>query len=76
MCNYYRKFQSRYSELTAKFQKRLTVKNKWTLGAQENGVFQEIKDKFLQAVRLHHPDFNKQFYLNCHASDISYTKRT
>ena len=29
------------------------------------------KNKFLESVMLHHPDFNKAFYMNCDASDVN-----
>ena len=71
ICNYYRKFQQNYSELTAKFQHILSSKNRWKWGKPEDNNFQLIKTKFLKSVILHHPDFQKRFYLNCDASNIS-----
>lgn len=59
------KISAQLLKLTAKFQKPLNVKNKWTWGPQESEVFLEIKEKFLQTVLLHHLDFNKPFFLNC-----------
>ena len=69
--NYYRKFQDNYSEITAKFQKQLSSKDKWAWGPEQDKVLQLIKEKFLETVMLHHPDFNKPFYLNCDASNVS-----
>lgn len=69
--NYYQKFRQNYSELTSKFQNQLTTKNKWKWGQAEREVFQTIKDKFLEMVLLHHPNFNYTFYLNCDTSDIN-----
>ena len=71
LCNYYRKFQNNYSELTTKLSPQLSSKDKWTWGPTQEAIFQQIKTKFLETVILHHPDFNKPFYLNCDASDIS-----
>ena len=71
LCNYYRKFQNRCSELTAKFQPQLSAKNKWTWGKEQDLTFRLIKEKFLESVMLHHPDFKKPFFLNCDTSDIS-----
>ena len=65
ICNYYRKFQQNYSELTAKFQHLLSSKNKWKWGKPEDDNFSLIKSKFLNSAVLHHLDFNKRFYLNC-----------
>ena len=70
-CNYYRKFQNQYSELTAKFQYQLSSKNKWIWGQEQDVTFQLIKDKFLEIVVLHHPNFNQPFFLNCDGSNIS-----
>ena len=52
ICNYYRKFQDHYSKLTAQFQKQLSAKNKWTWGAEQDKVFEQIKEKFLDTVML------------------------
>ena len=71
LCNYYRKFQEEYSELTARFQPQLSSKNKWIWGNEQQNIYTLIKQKFLKHIILHHPDFNKPFFLNCDASDIS-----
>ena len=71
ICNYYRKFQQNYSELTTKFQNLLSTMNKWKWGKAEEDNFNVIKIKFLNSVMLHHPDFNQRFYLNCDASNVS-----
>ena len=71
ICNYYRKFQSNYSKLTAEFSHQLSSKDKWKWGAEQDTTFQLIKEKFLESIMLHHPDFKKAFYMNCDASDVS-----
>ena len=71
LCNYYRKFQGNYSELTAKFARQLSSKDKWTWGEEQDTTLKLIRDKFLESVILHHPNFNKQFFMNCDASDVS-----
>ena len=71
ICNYYRKFQHNYSELTAKFSQQLSSKEKWRWGPEQDTTFELIKEKFLTTVMLHHPNFNKHFYMNCDASDVS-----
>ena len=71
LCNYYRKFQNNYSELTAKFQYQLSAKNKWRWCQEQDETLQSIKDKFLEVVILHHPNFKQPFFLNCDASNIS-----
>ena len=71
ICNYYRKFQNNYAEVTSKFQDQLSSKNRWTWGPEQDITLQLIKDKFLETIILHHPNFNRPFFLNCDASDIS-----
>ena len=71
ICNYYRKFQTNYSELTAQFKGQLSSKDKWTWGPDQDTTLQLIKEKFLEAVMLHHPDINKPFFLNCDTSNVS-----
>lgn len=71
MCNYYRAFQAQYSELTAQLNKVMSKKKPWKWGPEEEEAFNEIKKRFLSCVMLKHPDFNKIFYLNCDASNIS-----
>ena len=71
LCNYYRKFQRNYSSLTSKFQEQLSSKTKWIWGHEQDAILQQIKDKFLETVILHHPNFNHPFFLNCDASDVS-----
>ncbi|MGP1947444.1 MAG: Ty3/Gypsy family RNase HI domain-containing protein [Arsenophonus sp. NC-PG7-MAG3] len=34
-------------------------------------TFNLIKGKFLETIMLHHPNFNKPFFMNCDASNIS-----
>ena len=55
ICNYYRKFQEHYSELTSRFVRQLSSKDKWTWGEEQDATLELIKTKFLEAVMLHHP---------------------
>lgn len=71
LCNYYRKFQNKYSELTAQFGKILSSKSNWCWDNDKQSLFEEIKAKFLDSVMLHHPNWNKPFYIGTDASDIS-----
>ena len=70
-CNYYRKFQNNYSKLTAEFSQQLSSKDKWKWRAEQDTTFKLIKEKFLESIMLHHPDFKRTFYMNCDASDVS-----
>ena len=71
VCNYYRKFQRNYSQLTARFKHLLSSKHKWKWKEEDDETFILIKEKFLQNIILHHPDFDQKFFINCDASDVS-----
>ena len=69
--SYYRKFQQNYSELTTKLSPQLSSKTKWMWGPEQETIFNTIKKHFLDTIMLNYPDFNRPFYMNCDASDIS-----
>jgi transposase InsO family protein len=71
LCNYYRKFQHHYSELTAKFKDQLSGNQHWKWDDADDQNFLEIKKAFLNSVMLKHPDFSRTLFLNCDASDLS-----
>lgn len=71
VCNYYRKFQKNHSNLTSRFKHLLSTKNKWRWTEEDDQTFKMIKDKFLESIMLHHPNFNRRFFINCDASNIS-----
>lgn len=71
LCNYYRVFQRNYSYLTTQFNHLLSSKGKWYWGSKERNIFNEIKQKFLKAVILNHPNWEEPFFINTDASDIS-----
>ena len=68
LCNYYRKFQEKYSELTARFQPQLSSKNKWIWDIEQNETLTLIKQKFLEPiipVSYTHLDVYKRQVLSC-----------
>ena len=65
LCNYSQKFQHNYSKLTARFQKQLTSKEKWRWGPKQDMVLKLIKEKFLETVILHHPNFCLLYTSRC-----------
>lgn len=71
ICNYYRQFQQNYSHLTSQLQPQLSKKNVWSWKQKQEEIFQRIKEKFLESIVLKHPNFDKIFYMNCDASNIS-----
>ena len=76
VCNYYRKFQRNYSQLTTRFKHLLSSKHKWKWNEGDDETFSLIEEKFLQSIILHHPDFDKEFFINCDTSDcLLYTSR-
>lgn len=71
VCNYYRKFQKDYSKLMARFKHLLSSKCKWKWGEDDDQTFNLIKNKFLDSIILHHPDFGKKrFYIHCDESNV------
>ena len=40
-------------------------------GPEQDTIFKSIKDNFLKTIMLQHPNFNRPFFMNCDASDIS-----
>ena len=50
LCNYYRKFQRNYSELTARFSPQLSSKNKWIWGPEQDNLLQLIKHNFFKSI--------------------------
>lgn len=57
--------------MTAKFQPQLPVKTQWKWDPEQEETFKLIKEKFLETIILHHPDFKKPFFMNCDASNLS-----
>lgn len=70
LCNYYRKFQKNYSDLTSKFKHLLCKKNQFKWTSKDSKTFQEIKERFIECVVLKHPNFDKNFIMSTDASDM------
>ena len=65
---YYRSSRRQYDRPnTNRGDQRQRVR-KW--GKEDDETFKLIKNKFLDNI-LHHPVFNKRFYIDCDASDVS-----
>ena len=70
LTGYYRKFIRDYGKISSPLTE-LTKKNvpwAWTLVEQE--AFDKLLKAFETNVVLHHPDYNKQFYIDTDASDL------
>ena len=46
-------------------------RQKWMWGPEQETIFKAINDNFLKTIMLKHPNFNRPFFMNCDASDIS-----
>ena len=68
MCGWYRRFIARYSDLSAPISDLLKKSTSfvWTQDAQK--AFEELKGCLVSAPVLANPDFNRQFVLQCDAS--------
>ena len=71
LCNFYRKFQQNYADLTARLSSVLQKTKQWKWGERECKAFEEIKKKFSQMVMMNHPDFERVFYLQTDASNVA-----
>lgn len=71
VCNFYRKFQHQYADLTTRLSTVLQKSKSWRWGEGERAAFQEIKTRFAGMIMLNHPDFKQTFYLQTDASNIA-----
>lgn len=71
LCNFFRKFIKHFSNATSGLSHLLKKHVKWKWGEDERKQFQIVKESFVQAVELRHPDFSKEFYITCDASGIA-----
>ena len=68
LCNYYRRFIARYGEAIKPLCLLLQKTYKWKWGLEQQNNFVKVKQLFLKAVILAHPDPKKQYYLQCDSS--------
>ena len=66
LTNFYNKFTSRYAEATQPLLQLLKKEVDWTRELDEQ--FEEVKQLFVNTVKLKHPNHNKRFYLQTDAS--------
>ena len=71
LCNFYRKFQKNYAQVTSKLSAVLQKNKQWRWGEAERVTFNEIKEKFMSMIMMKHPDFQQKFYLQTDASNIA-----
>lgn len=68
ICNYYRKFNKTYSELTLPLVKLLRKGVPWNWTDEHNKAFNNIKKIFLDTILLKFPDYSRTFYLQSDSS--------
>lgn len=69
LCNYYTRFVDKYAECTEPLLKLLRNQETWVWKQEQQEAFEHIKEKFLKAVMINHPDFDKPMILQTDASD-------
>lgn len=70
LCNFYRRFIPNYSESIAPLCELLRKGKTWKWDEKEQEAFENIKNKFIDTIMLHHPDFNKPYYLQTDSSGV------
>ena len=68
--NYFRRFVYKYGELTKPLNNLLCKGVKWGWSTEIHGVFERIKELFLETVMLVHPDTRKPYILQTDSSGI------
>lgn len=69
--NYYNKFLDKYSDTVQPLMRLTSKKTKFIWSAEDEETFRKVKQLFLQANVLHHPDPNKEYWLQTDASNHS-----
>lgn len=69
LCNYYRRFISRYANFMDSFRELLSTKNKWRWKKYHDTAFHALKESFIHTVVLGHYIPNQPFYVQTDASD-------
>jgi hypothetical protein len=69
LANFYNRFSMRYAENTNKLLQLLKKDRKFKWTAEHQQQFQELKQLFIDAVVLKHPDLTQPYYLQTDASN-------
>ncbi|CAK1595948.1 unnamed protein product [Parnassius mnemosyne] len=70
LCNFYRRFIPNYSESIIPLCELLKKGRKFKWSGKEQKAFDFIKQQFINTIQLHHPDFNKPYYLQTDCSGV------
>lgn len=68
LCNYYRRFINKYSRTIKPLCELLKREVRWSWGEEQQRVFDEVKNLFLESVILKYPDPEKTYYLQTDSS--------
>jgi hypothetical protein len=68
LCNYYRRFINKYGHTIKPLCELLKTGVKWHWGAEQQNLFEKVKDLFIESVILNYPDPNKTYYLQTDSS--------
>lgn len=70
LCNFYRRFIPRYNESIQPLCELLKKGKRWHWGVEEQKAFEGLKDRFIETIMLHHPNFAKPYYIQTDCSGI------
>ncbi|CAK1596618.1 unnamed protein product [Parnassius mnemosyne] len=70
LCNFYRRFIPNYSESIIPLCELLKKGRKFKWSGKEQKAFDFIKQQLINTIQLHHPDFNKPYYLQADCSGV------
>lgn len=71
LCNYYRKFVFKYSQIAAPLNELLQKDRKFIWDSKHQLAFDTLKHSLVTAPMIHYPDMNKTFILTTDASDTA-----
>lgn len=71
LVNYEQRFCSKYSDLTLPLLRLLKKEEKWSWGEVEKSSFSAIKESYIRATLVVHPDFERGFYVQCDSSNYA-----
>nr|CAH7759635.1 unnamed protein product [Callosobruchus chinensis] len=69
--NYKSRFVDNYSELTVPLLYLLRKNQRWAWGEHEERAFTNVKEAYTNVSIVSHPDFTKDFYIQCDASNYA-----
>nr|CAI5859444.1 unnamed protein product [Callosobruchus analis] len=71
LVNYDKRFCDKYSELTVPLVRLLRKREIWCWDEEQKNGFANIKQAYLNVTLMVHPDFKKEFFVQCDSSDYA-----